>query len=167
MGSWRRRPNMGWSWYSDWEQYEKRCWTRTTYVIYSINQLKFISYHSEGKGNIFIWASGNGAHKGDSCSFDGYSTSIYTLSIASASYRNEKPWLIDQSINQSIINFQVFRAMPLRHRVHVQQWWSTDRTASDRSGRAERLYAWSYRHERVGTDGCGNCCTHVGGKVGF
>jgi hypothetical protein len=41
----------------------------------------------KGLGNIFVWASGNGAHKGDSCSFDGYSTSIFTMSISSASYR--------------------------------------------------------------------------------
>jgi len=49
-----------------------------------------------GKGNIYVWASGNGAHKGDSCSYDGYSTSIYTMSIASASYRNEKPWYSEE-----------------------------------------------------------------------
>lgn len=37
-----------------------------------------------GKGNIFVWASGNGGRKMDNCNCDGYTNSIYTLSISSA-----------------------------------------------------------------------------------
>lgn len=36
-----------------------------------------------GKGSIFVWASGNGGHHTDSCNCDGYTNSIYTLSISS------------------------------------------------------------------------------------
>lgn len=34
-----------------------------------------------GKGNIFVWATGNGGLTDDDCNCDGYTTSIYTISI--------------------------------------------------------------------------------------
>jgi len=39
-----------------------------------------------------VWASGNGGRNGDSCSCDGYTNSIYTLSISSASENGLVPW---------------------------------------------------------------------------
>ena len=38
----------------------------------------------QGKGSIYVWASGNGGEYNDSCATDGYSSSIYTISIGSA-----------------------------------------------------------------------------------
>ena len=38
----------------------------------------------KGKGSIFVWASGNGGRHDDSCNCDGYTNSIFTLSISSA-----------------------------------------------------------------------------------
>uniref|UniRef100_A0A914VV88 P/Homo B domain-containing protein n=1 Tax=Plectus sambesii TaxID=2011161 RepID=A0A914VV88_9BILA len=49
-----------------------------------------------GKGNIFVWASGNGGQRQDSCSADGYTTSIYTLSISSATFDNHRPWYLEE-----------------------------------------------------------------------
>lgn len=45
-----------------------------------------------GKGSIFVWASGNGGRDKDSCNCDGYTNSIYTLSISSASEAGNVPW---------------------------------------------------------------------------
>ncbi|XP_076804353.1 furin-1-like isoform X2 [Clavelina lepadiformis] len=45
-----------------------------------------------GKGSIFVWASGNGGRSLDNCNCDGYTDSIYTLSISSATQRSTKPW---------------------------------------------------------------------------
>ncbi|CAG0912487.1 unnamed protein product [Notodromas monacha] len=39
----------------------------------------------KGKGSIFVWASGNGGREHDNCNCDGYTNSIWTLSISSAS----------------------------------------------------------------------------------
>jgi hypothetical protein len=36
------------------------------------------------QGSIFVWASGNGGHHTDNCNCDGYTNSIFTLSISSA-----------------------------------------------------------------------------------
>lgn len=38
----------------------------------------------QSKGSIFVWASGNGGRYTDSCNCDGYTNSIFTLSISSA-----------------------------------------------------------------------------------
>ncbi|KAI0989066.1 hypothetical protein GJ496_003756 [Pomphorhynchus laevis] len=45
-----------------------------------------------GKGSIFVWASGNGGREGDSCSCDGYINSIYTFAIGATTETGSKPW---------------------------------------------------------------------------
>ena len=49
-----------------------------------------------GKGSIFVWASGNGGRHVDDCNCDGYTNSIFTLSISSASQNGFKPWYLEQ-----------------------------------------------------------------------
>ncbi|XP_068561703.1 proprotein convertase subtilisin/kexin type 5 [Cebidichthys violaceus] len=44
-----------------------------------------------GRGSVFVWASGQGGRRGDHCSCDGYSSSIYTVSISSATRRGSQP----------------------------------------------------------------------------
>nr|CAH7745732.1 unnamed protein product [Callosobruchus chinensis] len=46
----------------------------------------------KGKGSIFIWASGNGGRDHDNCNCDGYTNSIYSLSISSATEHGHVPW---------------------------------------------------------------------------
>ncbi|XP_067647647.1 furin-like protease 1, isoforms 1/1-X/2 [Eurosta solidaginis] len=46
----------------------------------------------QGKGSIFIWASGNGGRELDNCNCDGYTNSIWTLSISSATEEGHVPW---------------------------------------------------------------------------
>ena len=45
----------------------------------------------KGKGVIYVWAAGNGGSKGDNCNCDGYTSSIYTLSIGN--------WPLDYGMN--------------------------------------------------------------------
>ncbi|XP_018419945.1 PREDICTED: proprotein convertase subtilisin/kexin type 4 [Nanorana parkeri] len=45
-----------------------------------------------GLGSIFVWASGNGGLHYDDCNCDGYSNSIYTLSVVSTTENGEVPW---------------------------------------------------------------------------
>ncbi|XP_077556588.1 furin-like protease 2 isoform X1 [Haemaphysalis longicornis] len=48
-----------------------------------------------GLGSIFVWASGNGGRFNDNCNCDGYTNSIYTLSISSATQHGSKPWYLE------------------------------------------------------------------------
>uniref|UniRef100_A0A3B3TR78 Proprotein convertase subtilisin/kexin type 5a n=1 Tax=Poecilia latipinna TaxID=48699 RepID=A0A3B3TR78_9TELE len=49
-----------------------------------------------GRGSIFVWASGNGGKAGDHCSCDGYSSSIYTISVSSVGRRGVRPEHLEQ-----------------------------------------------------------------------
>ncbi|XP_034997609.2 proprotein convertase subtilisin/kexin type 5 [Hippoglossus stenolepis] len=50
----------------------------------------------QGRGSVFVWASGNGGQRGDHCSCDGYSNSIYTVSISSSTWRGSRPDYLEQ-----------------------------------------------------------------------
>ncbi|XP_067350736.1 proprotein convertase subtilisin/kexin type 6 isoform X2 [Channa argus] len=49
----------------------------------------------KGLGSIFVWASGNGGRQGDHCSCDGYTSSIYTISISSTTENGNMPWYLE------------------------------------------------------------------------
>ncbi|KAM9366639.1 proprotein convertase subtilisin/kexin type 6 [Symphorus nematophorus] len=49
----------------------------------------------KGLGSIFVWAAGNGGRQGDHCSCDGYTSSIYTISISSTTENGNKPWYLE------------------------------------------------------------------------
>lgn len=55
-----------------------------------------LSQGRQGKGSIFVWASGNGGSYQDSCNCDGYTNSIFTLSISSTSETGRKPWYLEE-----------------------------------------------------------------------
>ena len=44
-----------------------------------------------GLGSIFVFASGNGGTSNDNCNFDGYTNSIYTLTVAAIDRHNNHP----------------------------------------------------------------------------
>ncbi|XP_037079924.1 furin-like protease 2 [Pollicipes pollicipes] len=50
----------------------------------------------DGRGSIFVWASGNGGQYLDNCNCDGYTNSIFTLSISSATQGGNKPWYLEE-----------------------------------------------------------------------
>ena len=58
--------------------------------------IKGITEGRGGKGVIYVWASGNGGRQGDNCDCDGYTGSIYTISISSASEHQLSPWYAEK-----------------------------------------------------------------------
>ncbi|CAN9507028.1 unnamed protein product [Ophioblennius macclurei] len=54
--------------------------------------LRGVTEGRRGLGSIFVWASGNGGREKDSCNCDGYTNSIYTLSISSSTQNGNVPW---------------------------------------------------------------------------
>lgn len=44
-----------------------------------------------GLGSVFVFASGNGGRSGDQCNFDGYTNSIYSITVASLDYKGLHP----------------------------------------------------------------------------
>ena len=45
-----------------------------------------------GRGSIFVFASGNGALSGDQCNFDGYTNSIYSVTVSAVDYKGLHPY---------------------------------------------------------------------------
>jgi kexin len=46
----------------------------------------------DGKGSVFVFASGNGAGFGDQCNFDGYTNSIYSVTVSAVDYKGLHPY---------------------------------------------------------------------------
>jgi kexin len=53
--------------------------------------LKGIQDGRDGKGALYVFASGNGASRGDGCNFDGYTNSIYSLTVSAIDYKGLHP----------------------------------------------------------------------------
>jgi kexin len=53
--------------------------------------LKGIQDGRNGKGAVYVFASGNGGNRGDTCNFDGYTNSIYSLTVSAIDYKGLHP----------------------------------------------------------------------------
>ncbi|KAK2172949.1 hypothetical protein NP493_916g00074 [Ridgeia piscesae] len=80
-----------------------------------------------GKGAIYVWASGNGGGSGDNCDCDGYSGSIYTLSVSSASQTQRAPWYAEQcastiatTYSSGTVSEQKIPQIPHTRRTHLR-----------------------------------------------
>ena len=49
-----------------------------------------------GKGTIFVWATGNGGGYNDTCAADGYVSSPYSVSIGSLSDEGQLPFYMEK-----------------------------------------------------------------------
>jgi len=82
-----------------------------------------------GRGVIYVWASGNGGFRADNCDCDGYTNSIYTLSISSASQQLKSPWYAEHCASTmattyssgAIADNKIVRrlSVSLRHTIHL------------------------------------------------
>jgi proprotein convertase subtilisin/kexin type 1 len=54
--------------------------------------MKGITEGRNGRGVVYVWASGNGGRFQDDCNCDGYTELPYTLSVSSASRDGTFPW---------------------------------------------------------------------------
>lgn len=57
------------------------------------------------KGNIFVFASGNGAHWGDNCNFDGYTNSIYSITVAAIDRMGNRPFYSEACSANMIVTY--------------------------------------------------------------
>ena len=50
-----------------------------------------VQFGRKGKGTIYVWAAGNGGRFGDNCNCDGYTSSIYTITIGAIEKSGQMP----------------------------------------------------------------------------
>ncbi|KIW01012.1 uncharacterized protein PV09_07529 [Verruconis gallopava] len=67
--------------------------------------LKAIQEGRGGKGNIYVYAAGNGAAWDDNCNFDGYTNSIYSVSVGAVDRANRHPFYSEKCSAQLVVTY--------------------------------------------------------------
>jgi kexin len=58
-----------------------------------------------GKGNIYVFAAGNGALNEDNCNFDGYTNSIYSITVGAIDKNNLHPYYSEACSAQLVVTY--------------------------------------------------------------
>lgn len=58
-----------------------------------------------GKGSIFVFAAGNGAAVGDNCNFDGYTNSIYSITVGAIDREGNHPYYSEACSAQLVVTY--------------------------------------------------------------
>jgi kexin len=58
-----------------------------------------------GKGNIYVFAAGNGASSDDNCNFDGYTNSIYSITVGAIDMNNHHPYYSEACSAQLVVTY--------------------------------------------------------------
>ncbi|KAI0015873.1 peptidase S8/S53 domain-containing protein [Xylariomycetidae sp. FL0641] len=59
----------------------------------------------EGLGSIYVFASGNGASYDDNCNFDGYTNSIYSITVGAVDRSGEHPYYSEKCSAQLVVTY--------------------------------------------------------------
>jgi kexin len=59
----------------------------------------------DGKGSIYVFATGNGAASFDNCNFDGYTNSIYTITVGAIDHLDEHPSYSESCSAQLVVSY--------------------------------------------------------------
>lgn len=58
-----------------------------------------------GLGSIYVFASGNGAANGDNCNFDGYTNSIYSITVGAVDRKGQHPYYSEHCSAQLVVTY--------------------------------------------------------------
>jgi kexin len=58
-----------------------------------------------GKGTIYVFAAGNGAASDDNCNFDGYTNSIYSITVGAIDRQGQHPYYSEKCSAQLIVTY--------------------------------------------------------------
>ncbi|KAL5116921.1 pheromone processing endoprotease [Pleosporales sp. CAS-2024a] len=58
-----------------------------------------------GKGSIYVFAAGNGAASDDNCNFDGYTNSIYSITVGAIDQNNHHPYYSEACSAQLVVTY--------------------------------------------------------------
>lgn len=58
-----------------------------------------------GKGSVYVFAAGNGAASDDNCNFDGYTNSIYSITVGAIDMNNKHPYYSEACSAQLVVTY--------------------------------------------------------------
>lgn len=59
----------------------------------------------DGKGSVFVFAAGNGANNDDNCNFDGYTNSIYSITVGAIDRQGDHPYYSESCSAQMVVAY--------------------------------------------------------------
>lgn len=59
----------------------------------------------QGKGNIYVFAAGNGRGSGDNCNFDGYTNSIYSITVGGIDKKGRQTYYSEHCSAQLVVTY--------------------------------------------------------------
>ncbi len=59
----------------------------------------------QGRGTIYVFAAGNGARSGDNCNFDGYTNSIYSITVGAIDRKGLHPYYSEECSAQLVVTY--------------------------------------------------------------
>jgi len=59
----------------------------------------------QGKGNIYVFAAGNGRGSGDNCNFDGYTNSIYSITVGGIDRKGKQTYYSEHCSAQLVVTY--------------------------------------------------------------
>lgn len=74
-------------------------------VVIRRAMLKAIQEGRGGLGSIYVFASGNGAGSGDNCNFDGYTNSIYSITVGAVDRTGQHPYYSEKCSAQLVVTY--------------------------------------------------------------
>ncbi|KAF5025671.1 hypothetical protein F66182_2277 [Fusarium sp. NRRL 66182] len=74
-------------------------------VVIRRAMLKAIQKGRGGLGSIYVFASGNGAGAGDNCNFDGYTNSIYSITVGAVDRTGLHPYYSEECSAQLVVTY--------------------------------------------------------------
>ncbi|KAF4973111.1 hypothetical protein FZEAL_9420 [Fusarium zealandicum] len=74
-------------------------------VVIRRAMLKAIQKGRGGLGSIYVFASGNGAGAGDNCNFDGYTNSIYSITVGAVDRTGQHPFYSEECSAQLVVTY--------------------------------------------------------------
>lgn len=58
-----------------------------------------------GLGSVYVFATGNGANNEDNCNFDGYTNSIYSITVGAIDRKGLHPWYSEKCSAQMVVTY--------------------------------------------------------------
>ncbi len=59
----------------------------------------------DGKGSVYVFAAGNGAASGDNCNFDGYTNSIYSITVGAIDRKGMHPYYSEKCSAHLVVTY--------------------------------------------------------------
>ena len=104
-------------------------------VLIKRAMLKGVQQGRGGLGSIYVFASGNGASNGDNCNFDGYTNSIYSITVGAVDRAGNHPYYSEHCSAQLVVTYSsgsgdaivsLFLPLPLGSLGKIKEFTYTD-----------------------------------------